>query len=104
MIEISDLTQLIPPHLKAGLSEGAVHEILYGIAEAARAEWIRLAGAEFFTTRRDYLAGIQPVSLQPGVATISLVGEIPNNLEHGQDEVSMHDTLLGSNVPLVPLG
>jgi hypothetical protein len=104
MIEISDLSQIVPRSLLESFNEGALHEVLSGIADAARAEWIRLAGKEFFTTRRDYIAGIQPVSLRPGIATIRLLGELPNLLEHGMPEIQMHDTLLGSKVPLVPLG
>lgn len=104
MIEVSDLSKIVPAEVMKGLTEGAMTEVLFGLAEAARAEWIRLAGEEFFTTRRDYLAAIQPVSMRPGVATISLVGELPNMLEHGMPERNLHDTLLGPNVPLVPLG
>lgn len=104
MIEVRGLDALVPRALLAGLNEGAMTEILFGIADAARAEWVRLAGETYFTTRRDYVRGIQPVRLRPGVATISLVGDLPNMLEHGMESRDLHDTLLGPNVPLVPLG
>lgn len=104
MIEIRGLDSLVPRALLAGLSEKALIEILFGIADAGRAEWVRLAGETYFTTRRDYIRGIQPVRLSPGVATISLVGDLPNMLEHGMESRDLHDTLLGPNVPLVPLG
>jgi hypothetical protein len=78
--------------------------VLHGLADAGRAEWVRLAKKTYFTARRDYLKGIQPVRIRPGVATISLVGELPNMLEHDTKKIELHDTLLGPNVPLVPLG
>lgn len=104
MIEVRGLESLVPQALLAGLSNKAVNEILFGIADAARAEWVRLAGKTYFTTRRDYVRGIQPVRLRPGVATISLVGDLPNMLEHGMPAQKLHETLLGPKVPLVPMG
>lgn len=104
MIMYSGLEDLIPPELMALLTQDVTNEILATVAEAARVEWIRLAGKELFTTKRDYIAGIQKPEFQPGVATISLVGQLPNVLEHGQDSYDMRDTLLGDDVPLVPPG
>lgn len=104
MIEVSNLENIVPSEVMALLSDEAVQVILMDIADAARAEWIRLAGEAFFTTRRDYIAGIQPVMIEGHRATIALLGVLPNLLESGQDEVDMHDTLLGPNVPVVPVG
>ena len=104
MIEVSDLTNIIPQEVLAMLSEAAVQEVLQDLAAAARAEWIRLAMDEFKTTRQDYVAGIQPVVYSQGKATITLLGQLPNMLEEGMDEVDLHDTLLGANVPTVPMG
>lgn len=95
---------MVPRALLAGLTDTALTQILFNIADTARDEWVRLAGKTYFTTRRDYVKGIQKVRLRPGVATISLVGELPNMLEHEMPSQKLHDTLLGSNVPLVPLG
>lgn len=104
MIEILNLDQLVPDSLLEGLSESAFNQILNAVADSARAEWIRLAMRELHTTQADYVAGIQPVNMQPGIATISLVGELPNLLEHGMDRQELHDTLLGPKVPTVPRG
>lgn len=104
MIEVVGLENMVPRALIAGLSDTALAEILYGLADAGRSEWVRLAGKTYFTTRRDYIAGIQPVRLRPGVAVITLAGELPNMLEHDTKKIELHDTLLGPNVPLVPLG
>jgi hypothetical protein len=98
------LENMVPRALIAGMSDAALTEILFNMADAGQAEWRRLAGKTYFTTRRAYLKGIQPVRLRPGVAVISLVGELPNMLEHDAKKIELHDTLLGPNVPLVPLG
>lgn len=97
-----DLTALEP--LIASLSEDAVQSILEDIAESARNHWLGLAGSAFHTTRRDYIAGIQPVEMKPGMAVIALVGVLPNLLENGMDEQDLRDTLLGPNVPVAPFG
>lgn len=104
MIEIVDIPSLIPPEVLAGLDQAVVTQVVLDLADAARAEWIRLAGEEFFTTRRDYIAGIQPVEFQDGTATITLVGLLPLLLEEGMEEVDLHNTLLGPNVPVVGPG
>jgi hypothetical protein len=104
MIEYTDLEKMLPPGLIDAMSQAAVDEVLANIMEAARAEWIRIAGAELFGTRRDYINGIQPVQFKPGQGIISLVGELPNIVEHGMERTDMHDTLLGRSVPTVPPG
>jgi hypothetical protein len=102
--EISGMENMIPQQLVELLGEDAIAAILSQIANAARAEWIRLAGKELFTSRRDYINGIQPVAFEPGQATISLVGELPNIVENGMSQTDMHDTLLGPKVPVVAPG
>lgn len=99
-VDITNLDELIPSEILDALSPEVTQRVLADIADAARAEWIRIAGAELFTTRRDYLAGIQPVEIKPGMAIISLVGQLPNIIEEGMDALDMHDTLLGPNVPI----
>jgi hypothetical protein len=91
-------------HLANPLDPQVVQGILADIAEAARNHWIGLAGAAFTSTRRDYIAGIQEVEMEPGRAVISLVGELPNLLENGMPETDMRKTLLGPNVPVAPPG
>lgn len=103
MIEV-DLHQILPPGVLESLSEEAVQQMLADIAEAARDKWVQLAQAELTTSRRDYVAGVQAVELSPGMAVIALVGELPNIIEQGMDATDMHDTLLGPNVPVAPVG
>lgn len=104
MIEIANLEDMVPPEIFGILSEEAAQAIVGDLADAARAEWIRIAGAALHKSRRDYLAGIQPVVREGSVATISLVGMLPNLIEQGMDEVDLHDTLLGPDVPVAPPG
>lgn len=103
MIEI-DLQTIVPPGMFVRMVQASVEAVLADVAEAARHEWIRVAQAELSTTRRDYVNGIQPVRFKPGVAVITLVGVLPNLIEKGMDEKDLHDTLLGSNVPVAPPG
>jgi hypothetical protein len=103
-VHIEHLENVIPKGLMDVLNPKLAEMILRDIADGARSEWIRIAGAELSTTRRDYLAGIQPVEHKPGMAIISLVGQLPNIIEEGMAAVDLHDTLLGPNVPISPPG
>jgi len=103
-VEFVGLESLIPEEITNQLSDSAVMEILQDIAEAARFEWDRLAKTELFSTRSVYRDAIQKIHYQPGQATIALVGVLPNLIEKGQDSYDMHDTLLGPDVPVAPLG
>lgn len=103
-VHIENLEGIIPKEVMDFMNPKLAEMILRDIADAARAEWIRIAGAELSTTRRDYLMGIQPVEMKPGMAVISLVGQLPNIIEEGMDAFDMHDTLLGPNVPISPPG
>lgn len=103
MIEVTRLELTLEPIIQA-LSPEALQTLLEDLAESARNHWIGLADAEFFTTKRDYIHGIQPVTTQAGQATISLVGVLPNLLENGMSERDLHETLLGPNVPISPPG
>ena len=99
-VEIKDLDQMIPDEILDLLTPEATQEILSNIADAARNEWIRLAGEGLMTTRGDYIRGIQPVEMKPGVAIVALVGQMPNLIEEGMDTLDLHETLLGPNVPI----
>lgn len=89
----------------SALNQTTVQTVVLDIAEAARNHWIGLAGKEFQTTRRDYLNGIQPVEAKAGGgAVIALVGVLPNLLENGMPLLDLRDTLLGPDVPVVPVG
>lgn len=100
-VEIADLDQMVPKDILDALSLDVTDQLVRDIADAARAEWIRLAGKDLRTTRRDYLNGIQPVQMRgKGTAVITLLGELPNIIEEGMDTLDLHDTLLGPNVPI----
>lgn len=67
-----------------------------GLARAAQAEWIRLAQDRLVTSREIYINGLRQaesfeskmVGGEP-VYTISLVGDMPNNIEHGMSAFDM---------------
>jgi len=107
MIEVMvlNLENLIPLELVSALQEDSILEIMRDIVDGARDHWIKLASTQFHTTKDTYINGIQPVDWRGNdSAVISLVGMLPNILEQGADRQDMHDTLLGPNVPSVPLG
>ena len=67
-----------------------------GIAQGARAEWIRLAESRLKSSRFDYINGLQQAnSFQASVVrdsalyTIELVGRMPNNFEFGMPSFDM---------------
>lgn len=104
MIKVLSIGELLPSGYLAALEQAIVTVALQNLAEAARAEWIRLAGERLFSTRRDYIRGIQPVAMGDGTATITLLGGLPNLTENGMPETDLHNTLLGPNVPVVGRG
>jgi hypothetical protein len=105
MIHIADITLDVPDFLLEGLTEADMVAVLENVANAARAKWIKLAGEKLFTTRRDYLRGIQQVEVLPGVQVgVALLGVLPNIVENGMEETDLRDTLLGPNVPVAPPG
>lgn len=82
------------------IMRGVVDDVMAG----ARAYWIQLAGQRLKSSRRDYVQGIQQVDIDGWTASIALVGVLPNLIEQGQSPYDMHDTLLGPDVPVVPVG
>jgi len=105
VIDVTELAKVLPPWMMQHLNEEAVATVLGNIADGARAEWFKQAGATLFRTRRDYMHGIQPVSWVDKLTTvISLVGMLPRIVEHGMPRTDLHDTLLGPDVPTVPMG
>jgi hypothetical protein len=104
-IEVLNIESLIPLELVYALDERAVKVVLADIMAAARDFWITQAGRTFHTTKQTYIQGIQEVEwLGEDTARISLVGVLPNILEQGMGQRDLHDTLLGPNVPVAPLG
>lgn len=104
MIEVQGLDLVVPVEIAEAMTDEILEGVLRNIADAARAEWGRLAGETLHSTRQTYIDGLQPVEVANGVATITLSGLLPNLLEDGMDAMDMHDTLLGPNVPVSPVG
>jgi len=71
--------------------------VLDDVAAAARAKWIQLARSELFSSKRDYIDGIQPVAGEGNERFIALVGQLPNMIEQGVEAYDLRDTLLGPN-------
>lgn len=90
--------------LSASASPEVIRAVLNDVMTGARNEWIKLAGERLSSSRRDYINGIQNVELSGMLATVALVGVMPNNVEHGMPAYDMHTTLLGPDVPVVPWG
>jgi hypothetical protein len=88
----------------ASLAPDLVEVVLRNILDSARAFWIKRAGETLSSGRRDYINGIQPVRISGSVGTIALVGAFPLMIEEGASPYDMHTTLLGPNVPVVPVG
>jgi hypothetical protein len=88
------------------LTVDVVSTILDNVVQSARNHWIKIAKEDDSHLKLDYLRGIQPIDVKgrKGTWTVSLVGELPHLLEDGDPELDMRDTLLGPNVPVVPLG
>ena len=104
-VEVLNLENLIPLELVSALSEESVLEVMHDVIAGARDHWVKLASKQFHTTRETYIGAIQEIEWRgKDTAVIALVGTLPNILEHGMDSVDMHDTLLGSNVPVGPVG
>ena len=105
MIEIVNLENLLPQAMLMTLDQKAVKGIMRNMMDGAFAYWIQLAGQTFHSTKAQYIRGIQAVRwISDDVAVISLVGVLPNILEQGMEGRDLHETLLGPNVPEVPLG
>ena len=105
MIEIVNLENLLPQAMLMTLDQKAVKGIMRNVMDGAFAYWVQLAGQTFHSTKAQYIRGIQAVRwISDDVAVISLVGVLPNILEQGMEGRDLHETLLGPNVPEVPLG
>lgn len=76
-------------------SPEARRAIARNIMDGARAKLITIAGQRLNSTRMDYIQGVQPIEdAEDGVALV-LAGALPLMVEHGWDERSLHETLLG---------
>jgi len=86
------------------LSKDVLDGILDNVAQSARNHWINIAKKDTSHLRTEYLHAIQPIDAGKSTWTISLLGEIPHILEDGAPALDMRSTLLGLNVPVVPVG
>ena len=101
---VKGLERLIPEELLAPFTQDAIDVILADVADATRDWWIAEAMADLNSSKADYIHGLQPVEMAPGQAVLTLVGVVPNIVEHGQEETDMRSTLLGPRVPISPEG
>lgn len=112
MIEV-DLTKFVPAELNGypELVRAAIPEIVEGM----RTEMIRLAHERLHTSAEDFIAGIQPprYHIQSGdlpgsdtpIASIDLVGWLPNKMEEGWEGGDMKPWLLaGRNARMTKQG
>jgi len=91
-----DLTKLKEAVLAIAPQPGDTNRLLHGIGAVVQQRWISIAQQSLRTTARDYVAGIQPVEVKNRVATIALVGTVPNMVEHGVSAFDLRTTLLGT--------
>ena len=88
------LTQMGPEQEKVALA---------ALADMAYAVWQKLAAERLHTSRRTYQAAIEQPEILPGYAVVALTGAAANAIEHGSRGYDMRTTLLGPNVPVVPV-
>lgn len=91
-----DISRLRRTTLGALPASADVDRVLAGIGAASRQRWIKLAQSELRSTARDYVQGIQEVEIKGRVASISLVGVLPNMIERGWPKTDLRTTLLNS--------
>ncbi len=80
------------------LAEHSVQKaIITSLMEGARARMIQKAGSMLGSTRMDYIQGIQELEDKEHGVSLSLLGSLPNMVEHGWEGGFLHETLLGDN-------
>lgn len=104
MIRVTTASELVPGELLMLMHPDILDKVLSDVMAGARNHWIKRAGEKLHSTLRDYLDGLHEVEMEPGRASLALVGELPNMIEWGTGPYSMHPGLLGPGVPLVPVG
>lgn len=100
MILPMDLRDIVPEAILAAVSEEAADTIMRDIATGAWHEWIRLAGKRLSGSAPIYMDAIQQVKFGRGTATITLLGDQANRLEHGHPRIEQKHGLLGDKVPV----
>lgn len=104
MITVNDIRINVPASLMAGMSKQAFTQVARDIADGARAKWVGLAKGGLKTTRQDYIRGLQKTTARDGVATVALLGTLPNLIENGMPATDLRSTLLGPRIPVAPRG
>ena len=90
----------IPAELKSifDMDIGMLTDVIEEIALKARQHWVNLADSNLHRTKREYTQGIsEKPEMQPGSATLTLTGLIPDIVENGRDEINLRDVLLVEN-------
>lgn len=100
----TSLGTFVPASILAAMTEDVRASLSLEIAHNLRSRWIALAQQSLTTTLKDYLPAIQQERLEGQAAVVSLVGAVPNTIEHGSPAYDMRKTLLGPNVPIVVRG
>jgi hypothetical protein len=98
------LDAFLPGEFMDRVQPEVLAQVAFDVMDAARDFWIKRAGERLHMTSRDYINGIQPVEMAPGMASVALLGTLPNMVENGAGPFDMHDTLLGPNVPVAGPG
>jgi len=99
MIEVNVVNLDVPERVMALIGPQAMRTVLLQVAEAARDKWIQLAAEQLHSSRKDYIDAIQSVELKGDLATVALVGDFPNQIEHGWEGGDMRDFLLSEQAP-----
>lgn len=94
-----DLNKIREVITAIGVTESDPAGMLRYVAEAARAKWVSLAQSMLKTTSRDYIGGLQEVEIEQSntkqVASIALVGQVPNMVENGWPGGDLRKTVIG---------
>lgn len=101
---IKELGGMAPAGLLDNLTQEMCQNLSLQIAAQIRSVWVNMANEAMTTSATDYTNGIQEARLEGQGAVVSLLGEKPNRLEHGEPAYDMRDRLLGPGVPIVSRG
>lgn len=101
MMKLHVVQDIIPGAVLASIGEDELEAVLAAVMDGARAYWIQQAQRGLKSSRVDYIQGIQPVNRQGLVASIDLVGVLPNMVEQGVDGWDLRETLLQDGDPNV---
>ena len=85
-----------------GLAVKSIDGYIETLAWRANRQWEDYANQQLLTSRRDYVNGIQNVEMNEGVASIALVGWLPNKVENGWQGGQERDWMFIG--PVVPRG